>query len=232
MAAIVKINSGSPAAWMRPYEVDKARWTLLMGAKKSFLKTNIPYDCRCLLEFVQDAEEMYESLGFKTPSEMILNGYELDPEEVNLALSWLKIVSPEDVISYQDAVDMGRTLRDRPGAPEGSRNNPMGRAGKTNCVINTISKKGHGSTNTPYLTARLKRDNPEILEKYKQGEFPSVRQAAIAAGIVNVPTALERVFKLLPKLSKEEIKELQLKLLSKLSKEEIKELHSILSEMV
>jgi hypothetical protein len=50
------------------------------------------------------------------------------------------------------------------------------------------------------------------LEKYKQGEFPSVRQAAIAAEIVKVPTALERVLRVLPKLSKEEIKEVQSRL--------------------
>jgi hypothetical protein len=62
----------------------------------------------------------------------------------------------------------------------------------------------------------IERDTPEILEKYKQGEFPSVRQAAIAAGIVKVPTAFERILKLLPKISEEETKELQ----------------SILSEMI
>jgi hypothetical protein len=35
-----------------------------------------------------------------------------------------------------------------------------------------------------YLAARLARDNPEILEQVKAGEFPSMRAAAVAAGIV------------------------------------------------
>jgi hypothetical protein len=33
---------------------------------------------------------------------------------------------------------------------------------------------------------RIARDRPDVLERMKQGEFLSVRQAAIAAGIVKV----------------------------------------------
>ena len=160
----------TPSASQRPSEVPKEKWFFLMQEKRSFIVTNIPYDCRCLLEFVQDANEMWEELGFKSFQDMINNGYKLDPVEVDLAYEWLLIQSPETAVAYEIAVEGGRKLRDRPGAPERSRNNPMGRAGKTNCVNNTISKKGHGSTNTPYLLARIERDTPEILEKYKQGE--------------------------------------------------------------
>ena len=35
-----------------------------------------------------------------------------------------------------------------------------------------------------YLTARLARDHPGILERMKAGEFKSVRAAALEAGIV------------------------------------------------
>jgi hypothetical protein len=42
-----------------------------------------------------------------------------------------------------------------------------------------------------YLTARIARDRPDVLERMKAGEFPSVRAAAIAAGIVKVPTPLD-----------------------------------------
>jgi hypothetical protein len=69
-----------------------------------------------------------------------------------------------------EAVKGGRELRSGPGAPEGSRNNPMGRAGKTNPDNIRISSKEYG-TSADYLTARLKRDNPEILEGLKNGEF-------------------------------------------------------------
>jgi hypothetical protein len=39
-----------------------------------------------------------------------------------------------------------------------------------------------------YLTARIARDHPEILESMKEGKYRSVRQAAIEAGIVNAKT--------------------------------------------
>ena len=49
-------------------------------------------------------------------------------------------------------------------------------------VIHTCFR---GSGNADYLTARIARDRPDILERMKAGEFSSVRQAAKEAGIVN-----------------------------------------------
>ncbi len=43
-------------------------------------------------------------------------------------------------------------------------------------------------TSADYLTARIARDRPDILERMKTGEYRSVRQAAIEAGIVNAKT--------------------------------------------
>lgn len=40
-----------------------------------------------------------------------------------------------------------------------------------------------------YLVARLRRDHPEIEEALARGEYPSGRAAAIAAGIIRVPSA-------------------------------------------
>lgn len=55
--------------------------------------------------------------------------------------------------------------------------------------IITSNATGKG-TSADYLTARLKRDHDEIFQRLAAGEFPSVRQAAIAAGIVKVPSVL------------------------------------------
>ena len=41
-----------------------------------------------------------------------------------------------------------------------------------------------GGNDPSYLTARIRRDNPELAEKLEAGEFKSVRAAALAAGIV------------------------------------------------
>jgi hypothetical protein len=42
-----------------------------------------------------------------------------------------------------------------------------------------------------YLVARIARDHPDILEQMKAGAFTTVRQAAIAAGILQHPTRLD-----------------------------------------
>jgi len=47
-----------------------------------------------------------------------------------------------------------------------------------------------GSTNADYLTARIARDRPDILERMKAGEFPSVRAAALEAGIIKRHVAI------------------------------------------
>ena len=44
-----------------------------------------------------------------------------------------------------------------------------------------------------YLAARIKRDHPDIAERIEAGEFKSMRQAAIAAGIIHVKTPLEQL---------------------------------------
>ena len=93
------------------------------------------------------------------------------------------------------------------GAPEGHEGHNQYTAKVDN--IN-ISKEGQqGGTSATYLLKRLKRDAPEAAEAYIQGEYKSVRAAAIAAGIVKVPTEFERIAKALPKLSRHELIDLQ-----------------------
>ena len=48
-------------------------------------------------------------------------------------------------------------------------------------------------TGAAYLLRRLSRMDGDWLARYEAGEFPSVRQAAIAAGIVKVPTVIDRL---------------------------------------
>jgi hypothetical protein len=52
-----------------------------------------------------------------------------------------------------------------------------------NCQGITAEQMGAGNS-ADYLTARIARDRPDILEAMKQGKYRSVRQAAIEAGIV------------------------------------------------
>ena len=50
-----------------------------------------------------------------------------------------------------------------------------------------------GGTDPEYLTSRIARDRPDILERMKQGEFRSVRAAGIEAGVTGpIPSSLAR----------------------------------------
>src|SRR5262249_35108959 len=48
-------------------------------------------------------------------------------------------------------------------------------------VDNTVTR---GATNADYLTARIARDRPDVLEEMQAGVYPSVRAAAREAGLV------------------------------------------------
>lgn len=51
-------------------------------------------------------------------------------------------------------------------------------------IGDNITNAKRGSTGAEYLTARIARDAPAVLERMKRGEFKSVRAAARAAGIL------------------------------------------------
>jgi hypothetical protein len=55
-----------------------------------------------------------------------------------------------------------------------------------------------------YLVGRIARDHPDILDRMKAGDFSTVRQAAIAAGILQHPTRLDHFQKLWRNASDEE----------------------------
>lgn len=66
-----------------------------------------------------------------------------------------------------------------------------------------------GGTSVSYLVRRLKRDYPEIAEALARGEYPSARAAAIAAGVVRVPTLLDLFARLWAKASPGEREEIR-----------------------
>lgn len=82
------------------------------------------------------------------------------------------------------------------------------KGGRGNLSSNT-TKVNRGAA---YLVRRLKRDFPDIAVALARGEYRSARAAAIAAGIIKPPTALEKILKLLPKLTPTERRQLRARL--------------------
>ena len=88
---------------------------------------------------------------------------------------WLEIRNPQDAVTYKDAIKHGKELK-KQGAQPGNQNASVLNV-KNKGVVNTFeSDKGdniqRGSTNKTYLTARLKRDEPELFEfdQHRAGE--------------------------------------------------------------
>ncbi len=109
--ASVRINSGPPTYSDKPADIPVEKWYSLMDVKRSFIDINITYDCRCLLDFLEDVEVMWQELGFSSADDMIENGLKLDPFEVGIAFEWLKFRKPEKAVKYETAVKSGRQLR-------------------------------------------------------------------------------------------------------------------------
>jgi hypothetical protein len=96
-----------------------------------------------------------------------------------------------------------------PGAPAGNQNAANDKTitySVSNCFAGRATQTGN---NQAYLLRRLARDFPNILKQYENGEFRSVRAAAIAAGIIKVPTPFEAACKAVAKLNETEKAELK-----------------------
>ena len=84
------------------------------------------------------------------------------------------------------------------------------KGGRGNKAIDNVNSfKTKGGNQADYLAARIKRDHPQIAAGIAAGEYPSIRAAAIAAGIVKVPSALEAAKRAALRLSDAERAELQ-----------------------
>jgi hypothetical protein len=89
--AAVRIDSGPIEAADQLRDVPREKWHDLMLARRQFMEIRLSHDCRCLVEFVNDAELMFEALCFSSPEAMIREGFKLDPQEVALAIEWLRL---------------------------------------------------------------------------------------------------------------------------------------------
>jgi hypothetical protein len=76
--------------------------------------------------------------------------------------------------------------------------------------IRKLSENGHdGGTSAQRLLRKMAREHPDVLDRYKAGEFKSVRAAAKEAGIVKDVKPFDQIKKLLPKLTATERRKLK-----------------------
>jgi len=190
----VTIDSGPVDATNFLRHVPQEKWRLLMLARRQFLDIRLPYDCRCLIQFVNDTQEMFTALGFASPEAMIRDGYGLEPAEIALAVEWLKLNPPKEPISLKAVLELGKHGGDRKSEKV-----------KDQGVANTLMR---GSTNRAYIIARLDRDGHHELAAKVRDKKLSANAAAEEVGYRKKSSAFEQILKLLPKLTAGERREL------------------------
>lgn len=186
----VQIDSGKLEAWIPAGLVPQDQWPELLRQRAWFVKEHLPSDCRRLVQFVDEAEQMYQVLGYKNSKDLIRNGLELDPAEIKHALDWLRIAKPDKPVTLKNATILGQ----------------HGGARKKGEQVSNRNLKG--GVNAAYGLARLDRDSPELAAEVREGKL-SVNAAAIKAGFriktISIPLEVERAARILRRhFSKEE----------------------------
>lgn len=180
----VTIDSGALSPTYRFADVPKERWKQLVREKRNFLATNIKYDCRCLVEFCEEAEIVWSDLGYESAADMIRNGYELEPVEIELAVAWLRHNEPQAEVGLDAIKQKVAEAKNKPLPQIGEIGNGRDAESRGNIVTPT---RGN---DTDYTLRRLARDCPEMLDKIESGEL-SVNAAALKAGIRKRPSKAE-----------------------------------------
>lgn len=133
-----------------------------------------------------------------------LEAADIDEDRVREELARIDRYRHWKVLGYKSKAEMLqaeglaarlRSIRRRIKKLEGKTINAADGPVPPNLDIVKVSETGAGNA-ADYLAARLKRDHDAIFQRLAAGEFSSVRQAAIAAGIVKVPSVLEKLRKL------------------------------------
>jgi len=160
-----------PIASDRAGEIPPASWRDLMSERHRFCTQYLPKDCRNLLFFVEDGAAN-QWLDFGSRERYIAEGLGLDPEMVEWALEGLHRMRPEQAVSLDEMVVLGRREigRGKPGP---------GRGHKTG--DNVTRFPGDRGNSSKYTLARLNRDRPDLAAKVRAKEI-TTNAAAIQAG--------------------------------------------------
>jgi hypothetical protein len=146
--------------------------------------------------YVELLESRMQEKGFDSLRECLTapvskGGCALEPAKIKDMLYFNPMYRHKaDALVIKLQLDMVEPLKPV-GAPVGNVNNSP-KVKPDNIRID--SKKAYG-TSSDYLLGKLKRDRPDIVSRLETGEFTSVRQAALEAGIVKPKYQIEPTIK-------------------------------------
>jgi len=187
--ATVTVNSGElpSAKGKNGYEL-----TLVLQHWGRIADGRFEYDCRALLQMIDEVDELrlweYAHGGFyKTRDEflekVVLIDFDLTESSLKQIVGRLR-GGERFGLGRRDEVKQAHAEVIQADSHKGGRGKKL---------HDDSMRFKQGSTSASYLLRALARRAPEVLARYEQNEFNSVRAAAIAAGIVKVKTPLEQL---------------------------------------
>ena len=172
--AAVSINTGPVDYRDQMKQVGRLKWRELFIKRQQYIHTEFEHGCECVIDWLAEAEEFHEELGYGSADEMLEKELEIPPDWVRMAAAVLEAtgqnLSKEEVDQVIELKAHGRPKKgdERKGSET------------------TFDAPGRGAD---YIKARLRRDHPEIAEQLEHGQHRSARAAGIAAGFIkDVPT--------------------------------------------
>lgn len=109
----VTVNSGPVEASRYARDVPPDQWPELVSKRHWFSQVKLTYDCRQLVMFIREADELWEPLGYKSADDLIKSGYGLDPQEIRIVSEWLELNDPKEAVKLSDAVKRASAMRDQ-----------------------------------------------------------------------------------------------------------------------
>ena len=173
----VSINTGSADYRDELSKVSEDQWNAIFSQRRLYIHTEFEHGCECVINWLAEAEEFYERLGFDSADQMLLEKLEIPPDWVRMAAAVLE-ASGENLSKAE--VDKAIELKSH----GGDRRSGQAQQNQDDNVI--LKDQGNSAD---YIKARLRRDHPEIAEELERGEHRSARAAGIAAGFIkDVPS--------------------------------------------
>jgi hypothetical protein len=77
-------------------DVPKAGWRDLVIERRYHIKTRMTYNSRMVFKFIEDAEVMYQELGFSSVKHFLYEGLEMADADFRLAHKWLSGRFPDE----------------------------------------------------------------------------------------------------------------------------------------
>ena len=178
--AAVSINTGGICHEDKLSDTPREQWPALLRERRMYIETQFEYDCRCIVQYLAEAEDFYEELGYESADQMIQQELLIRPEWVRIAVDWLTQQDRPDPVPQSKLNAAIEIAKAQPLAKHGKIGN--GRADESRGDNVTSKDRGNAAS---YLLRRIARDQPELLDQIGPNKpHRSARAAAIAAGII------------------------------------------------